>query len=247
MALGRAWAAHGTEVGSLVSMASAKSHPPASGERVDLGLVQCAPTIGLFELPAFLLEVRITTKVFPGEAGRVERPKFLVRARVPPVGVAHRCRLHCHVAVQSACGDDKSEGGGSVRPGGATRVAVAARDATAASVARPHEEGVDNRFRSSNGLAPGGSPRPVARVRARMPDRCGGRSGRPRASRPLPPPHRVGADMSRDAVRRNSSGRRRWVRCRKQVGQAVVFSCVGPYELQYLSFVLRMPCSSRDA
>jgi hypothetical protein len=133
MALGRAWAAHGTEVGSLVSMASTKSYPPASGERVDLGLVQCAPTIGLFELPAFLLEVRIATKVFPGEAGRVERPKFLVRARVPPVGVAHRCRLHCHVAVQSACGDDRSEGGGSVRPGGATRVAVAARDAIAPS------------------------------------------------------------------------------------------------------------------
>jgi len=46
-----------------------KSHPPASGERVDLDLVQCAPTIRLFEPPAFLLEVRITTKIFQAKPG----------------------------------------------------------------------------------------------------------------------------------------------------------------------------------
>ena len=107
-------------------MALAKSYPPAPGECVRLGLVQDAPAGGSFELPAMLLEVRIATKIFPGEAGRVERPKFLIRARSPPVGAAHRRRLHWQVADQSACGDDKREGGGSVRPGAATRVAVAA-------------------------------------------------------------------------------------------------------------------------
>ena len=79
--LGRACAAHRTELGLLVSAALAKSHPPTPGERVRLGLVQGAPAGGSFELPAILLEVRIATKIFPGEAGRVERPKFLIRAR----------------------------------------------------------------------------------------------------------------------------------------------------------------------
>ena len=79
--LGRACAAHRTELGLLVSAALAKSHPPAPGERIRLGLVQDAPAGGSFELPAMLLEVRIATKIFPGEAGRVERPKFLIRAR----------------------------------------------------------------------------------------------------------------------------------------------------------------------
>ena len=79
--LGRACAVHRTELGLLVSVALAKSHPPAPGERVRLGLVQDAPAGGSFELPAILLEVRIATKIFPGEAGRVERPKFLIRAR----------------------------------------------------------------------------------------------------------------------------------------------------------------------
>ena len=79
--LGRACAAHRTELGLLVSVALAKSHPPAPGERIRLGLVQDAPAGGSFELPAILLEVRIATKIFPGEAGRVERPKFLIRAR----------------------------------------------------------------------------------------------------------------------------------------------------------------------
>jgi hypothetical protein len=57
-----------------VSAALAKSHPPASGERINLGLVQRAPAGGSLQLPAILLEVRIPTKIFPGEAGRVERP-----------------------------------------------------------------------------------------------------------------------------------------------------------------------------
>ena len=61
---------------------------------------------GSFELPAILLEVRITTKIFPGEAGRVERPQFLIRARRPPIGAAHRRRLHWQVADHSACRED---------------------------------------------------------------------------------------------------------------------------------------------
>ena len=82
MTLGRAWAAHRTELRLLVSASLAKSHPPAPGERIRLGLVQYAPAVGSFELPAMLLEVRIATKIFPGEARRVERLKFLIRARV---------------------------------------------------------------------------------------------------------------------------------------------------------------------
>ena len=111
--LGRAWAAHSTEVGLLVLAALPKSHPPAPGERVRLGLDQDAPAGGSFELPAVLLEVRITTKKFPGEAGRVERPQFLIRARRPPVGAAHRHRLHWQVADHSACREDTRDGGGS--------------------------------------------------------------------------------------------------------------------------------------
>jgi hypothetical protein len=73
-------------LGLLVSAALAKSHPPAPGERVRLSLIQDAPAGASFELSAVLQEVRIATKIFPGEAGRVERPKFLIRARLPPVG-----------------------------------------------------------------------------------------------------------------------------------------------------------------
>ena len=152
--LGRACAAHRTEFGALVSAALAKSHPPAPGERIRLGLVQDALAGGSFELPAILLEVRIATKIFPGEAGRVERPKFLIRARSPPVGAAHRRRLHWQVADHSACREDTRDGGGSVRPGPATRVAVAARNRVAASVARPRVADADSRSPSSNGLAP---------------------------------------------------------------------------------------------
>ena len=123
---------------------------------------------------------------------------------VPPVGAAHRRRLHWQVADQSACRDDKREGGGSVRPGAATRVAVAARNGIAASVARPRAADADSRSRSSSGLGPGESPRPGALDRARVPDRYGGRSGQPLASQPLPRPHRADADTSRDAVRRSS-------------------------------------------
>ena len=46
----------------------------------------------------------------------------------PPVGAAHRRRLHWQVADQSACRDDKRDGGSSVRPGAAMRVAAAARN-----------------------------------------------------------------------------------------------------------------------
>ena len=65
---------HRTEASPLVSVALAESHPPTPGERVHLGLVQDGPAGGSFELPVVLLEVRITTKVFSGEAGGIEQP-----------------------------------------------------------------------------------------------------------------------------------------------------------------------------
>ena len=76
---------------------------------------------------------------------------------VPPVGAAHRRRLHWQVADQSACRDDKREGGSLVRRGAATRVAVAAWNGIAASVGRPRAPGAGSRSLSSNGLGPSDS------------------------------------------------------------------------------------------
>jgi len=243
--LGRAWADHTTVVELLVLMALAKSHPPAPGERFDLGLVQGAPAGGFFELPAILLEVRIPTKKFPVEAGRVERPKFLIRARRPPVGAAHRRHLHWQVTDHSVCLEDTREGGDSVRPGLATRVAAAARNRVAASAARRRVAGAGNRSPSSNGLAPGGNPRLGVPDPARVPDRYEGRPGQPHASPPLRHPHRATADMSRGAVRRNSLGRLRSGRRPKQAGQAVAIACVGAPKIDSLAVPLWMPVLKR--
>ena len=74
--------------------------------------IQNALAGGSFELPAILQEVRVTAKIFPGEAGRVERPQILVRARRPPIGAAHGRHLHWQVADRSACRDDTRRGSG---------------------------------------------------------------------------------------------------------------------------------------
>jgi hypothetical protein len=71
----------------------AKSYPPAAGERIAFGLAQDALSGGSVEPVSVFQEIRIPAQIFPGEAGRVERPQVLIRARSPPIGVAHRRHL----------------------------------------------------------------------------------------------------------------------------------------------------------
>lgn len=87
--LGRACGAQGTVLALLVSEVFAKSQPPAPGERIRFGGIESAAAGGAFKLPAIPQEVGVATKIFPGESGRVERSKVLVRARRPPVRAAH--------------------------------------------------------------------------------------------------------------------------------------------------------------
>jgi hypothetical protein len=70
-------------------MPGAKSQPPAPGEGVHLGLIQHAAPIGAFKSPPVLREVRIAVEILPGEAGRIQRSKFLIRSRRGPIPASH--------------------------------------------------------------------------------------------------------------------------------------------------------------
>ena len=136
--LGSVCGAQRTASELVVSMALAKSYPPAPGEFIHGGLDQNAPTGGSFELPAMLLEVRVTAKIFPGEIGRVERSQILVRARSPPIGLAPSASSP--LASCRLLGPWRSYGPRGAAPYArrpATHVAVAARNRISASVGAP--------------------------------------------------------------------------------------------------------------
>ncbi len=70
--VGKTDAVQSTLFGSVVSAASAKSHPPAPSEILGGGALENAAAGGAFERGARSREVGIAPKIFPGEAGGVE-------------------------------------------------------------------------------------------------------------------------------------------------------------------------------
>jgi hypothetical protein len=72
--LGRARGVQITALELAVSLVFAKSHSPALGEGLQCGCVKRATAGGTLQICALAREVGISTQIFPGEAGSVERP-----------------------------------------------------------------------------------------------------------------------------------------------------------------------------
>ena len=156
--LGSVCGAQRTASELVVSVALAKSYPPAPGEFIHGGLDPERPDGRLVRASCDAAGSPSYGKDLPRRkpgASSDRRSSYTPGARQS--ALAHRRHLHWQVADCSARRRSYgAEGSGTVRPRPATHVAVAARNRISASVARLRVAGADNRFPSSIGLARGG-------------------------------------------------------------------------------------------